>query len=105
MNKHRLAGFVFLYHFINQLIRPEFKIADFLGLQIIINGDSVASLNSWVKGDIFGTIENCVDFVLVEPVSVESSLAISQPYPRNNFVGGIIRNTVNSWSIHLIDTL
>ena len=68
VNENWLTCLVFSHEFEHYLIRPELKISDFLGLEIVIHGHTILTLNGGDKGDILRTIKHTLDALFTEPL-------------------------------------
>lgn len=89
VNKNRLACLVLPCELQNNFIRPELEVADFIRLEVIIHGNSVLALCIRDERNIFSAIEDGLDAVLAEPVTIRSGLITAEPHAWYNFVGGI----------------
>jgi hypothetical protein len=68
VDENWLTRLVFSHEFEHNLVGPEFKISDFLGLEIVIHRDSVLALNGGNKGDVLGTIKDALNPFFTQPL-------------------------------------
>ena len=61
MDKHRLTRLVLPCKFQDNLICPELKITDFIGLEIVIHRNPIFTLDVGDKRNVLGTVEDTLD--------------------------------------------
>jgi len=88
VDKEGAAGVVFGGHSVDGLKGPQLCVSDFLGLEIVVQWNSVeCHRRVQDKGNVFGTVEDCLDAVSLEPVAAGGGLEVAEPDTSDDFVG------------------
>lgn len=79
VDEHGVTPFVFAEHLIGDFGSPGLHVLDFRRLEIVIHGYSVLKWNGGMKGNLFGTIEDGLDSVFLEPNGILSGFPTTDP--------------------------
>jgi hypothetical protein len=74
-----VTPFVFAEHLVGDFGSPGFHVLDFRRLEIVIHRYSVLKWNGGMEGNLFGTIEDGLDSVFLEPNGILSGFPTTDP--------------------------
>lgn len=87
VDKKSATGVVFGGHSVDGLEGPQLCVSDFLGLEVVVEGNSVECI-AWIQDErnIFGAVEDGLNAVALEPFAAGSGLEVAEPDTRDYFV-------------------
>jgi hypothetical protein len=79
MNENHMTLLVFSEDLIGDLARPEFHVADFLLLEIVVDRNPILVRNQWGEWTILCTIKDYCDMVRLDELGIHGGFGISEP--------------------------
>jgi hypothetical protein len=79
VDEHGVTPLVFAEHLVGNFGGPGFHVLDFRRLEIVIDRYSVLKWNGGMEGNLFGTIEDGLDSVFLEPNGILSGFPTTDP--------------------------
>jgi hypothetical protein len=90
MDEYGSPSLVFVIHFQNNLVGPEFHVSDFFLFQIVIDRNPVSATDRLVKRKVFCAIKYSFNLGILKKGFIDGGFRVTKPEARKYLIGIII---------------